>query len=68
MDENGHAHGPAHLLFVSTPAGYELIARSGEPPAPGTVLEDDARRFRVTKVAPSPLPDDARLCAYLIPA
>ena len=66
MDENGH--GPAHLLFVSSPTGYQLIARSGEPPPPGSVLEDDQRRFRVTKLAPSPLPDDPRPCAYLIPA
>jgi hypothetical protein len=68
MDENGHAHGSAHLLFVSFPSGYQLIARPGEPPAPGTVLEDDDRRFRVTKVASSPLPDDPRPCAYLLPA
>jgi hypothetical protein len=68
MDENGHAHGPTHLLFVSTPSGYRLIARSGEPPTPGSVLEDENRRFRVTKVAASPLPDDPRPCAFLVPA
>jgi hypothetical protein len=68
MDENGHVHGPAHLLFVWSPSGYRLIARSGEPPAPGSTLEDDEQRFRVTKVAPSPLPGDQRPCAYLIPA
>lgn len=68
MDENGHAHGSAHLLFVSSPTGYQLVSRQGEPPTPGSVLEDDERRFRVTKVAPSPLPDDPRLCAYLLPA
>jgi hypothetical protein len=68
VDENGHAHGPAHLLFVWSPTGYRLIARSGEPPAPGSVLEDGEERFRVTKVAPSPLPDDPRPCAYLVPA
>jgi hypothetical protein len=68
MDENGHAQGAAHLLFLSSPNGYQLVSRPGEPPAPGSVLEDDDRRFRVTKVAPSPLPDDPRPCAYLIPA
>jgi hypothetical protein len=68
MDENGHSHGPAHLLFVCAPTGYQLVVRSGEPPQPGSVLEDDQRRFRVTKLAPSPLPDDPRPCAYLIPA
>ena len=68
MDENGHGHGPAHLLFVGSPTGSQLSARSGEPPPTGSVLEDDQRRFRVTKLARSPLPDDPRLCAYLIPA
>jgi hypothetical protein len=68
VDENGQGHGPAHLLFVWSPSGYRLIARSGEPPAAGSVLEDGDQRFKVTKVAPSPLPDDSRPCAYLIPA
>jgi len=68
VTENGYAPGPAHLLFIWSPAGYQLIARTGEPPAPGSVLEDDERRYRVTKVAPSPLPDDPRPCAYLVPA
>jgi hypothetical protein len=43
-----------HLLFITRPSGYELAEREGDPPAPG-----DA------KVAPSPLPDDDRPCAYL---
>jgi hypothetical protein len=55
-----------HLLFISRPTGYELAEREGEPPAPGSELEDGAGgRFVVTKLAPSPLPDDGRTCAYL---
>ena len=68
MDENGDAHGPTHLLFLWSPSGYRLVLRSGEPPAPGSVLEDGEQRLRVTKVGQSPLPDDSRTCAYLIPA
>ena len=57
-----------YLLFVWKPSGYELAERTGEPPAPGTEVqldEDSQRRFVVSKVGPSPLPGDARPCAYL---
>jgi len=55
-----------HLLFVSRPTGYELAEREGEPPAPGEEIElDGAGSFVVVKVAPSPLPQDNRPCAYL---
>jgi hypothetical protein len=55
-----------HLLFVSKPTGYELVERGGEVPQPGAEVElEDAGRFTVAKVGPSPLPDDARPCAYL---
>jgi hypothetical protein len=56
-----------HLLFISRPTGYELAEREGEPPAPGSdvELEDGGGRFVVSKVAPSPLPQDDRPCAYL---
>jgi hypothetical protein len=57
----------AHLLFVSTSHGYQLLERRG--PAPGafeyvSVPEHDGL-FQVTKLATSPLPNDRRLCAYL---
>lgn len=55
-----------HLLFVSKPSGYELVERDGEVPAPGSAVElEEGSRFTVSKVGPSPLPDDARPCAYL---
>jgi hypothetical protein len=54
-----------YLLFVSKPTGYELAEREGEPPSPGTEIEDGDTRFVVAKVGPSPLPGDARPCAYL---
>jgi hypothetical protein len=57
----------SYLLFVTKPTGYELAEREGEPPAPGTdvELEDGGGTFFVSKIAPSPLPHDDRLCAYL---
>jgi hypothetical protein len=60
-----------HLLFISKPTGYELVEREGEPPAVGSEVELDEgadARFIVSKIAPSPLPQDERQCAYLQPA
>ena len=54
-----------HLLFVSKPSGYELVEREGEAPAPGSQIELEEARFLVAKLGPSPLPNDARPCAYL---
>jgi hypothetical protein len=57
-----------HLLFVSKPSGYELVERDGDPPEPGSEVElgENGLRFTVTKVGPSPLPQDDRPCAYLV--
>ncbi len=54
-----------HLLFVWKPSGYELREQGGDPPAVGSEVEQDGQRLLVTKIAPSPLPGDKRLCAYL---
>jgi hypothetical protein len=54
----------SHLLFVWTPKGYELQEREGELPSVGSAVEQDGARLLVTKIAPSPLPGDKRLCAY----
>jgi hypothetical protein len=60
------ADGHRYLLFVSTPTGYELAERDGEPPAAGTEVSlDDDGRYIVSKVGASPLPGDDRRCAYL---
>jgi hypothetical protein len=67
VDENGHGQGGEYLLFVWSPQGYDLIERHGEPPTAGALLEETEKRYRVTKVAPSPLPGDKRPCAYLQP-
>jgi hypothetical protein len=54
-----------YLMFIWKPSGYELREESGSPPDVGAELEADGARLRVTKVAPSPLPNDARPCAYV---
>jgi hypothetical protein len=56
-----------HLLFVTKPSGYELVERDGEVPEPGAEVEvgEDAVRYTVAKLGPSPLPQDERPCAYL---
>jgi hypothetical protein len=57
-----------HLIFISRPTGYELAEREGDPPAVGSEVELDegsGGRFVVSKIAPSPLPQDDRVCAYL---
>ncbi len=65
MDGNGRG---GYLLFVWAPSGYTLEERQGDPPPVGAEVEDGERRFRVTKIATSPLPGDRRPCAYLLPA
>ena len=54
-----------YLLFVWKPTGYELREERGELPEIGSVLDAENGRLRVTKIAPSPLPNDARMCAYV---
>ena len=64
MEGNGRS---GFLFFVWSPAGYTLVERTGDAPRPGTEVEDGDKRYRVTKIAPSPLPGDPRPCAYLQP-
>ena len=54
-----------YLLFISKPTGYELREAEGEVPSVGSEVEADDQLQQVTKVAPSPLPNDTRLCVYL---
>jgi hypothetical protein len=54
-----------HLLFVWTPSGYQLHEAPGDPPQVGTTVEREGQTLRVSKIAPSPLPQDPRVCAYL---
>jgi hypothetical protein len=56
-----------YLLFVSSPGGYSLSEREGDPPGVGEIVDVGETRLRVSKVSPSPLPGDQRPCAYLQP-
>ena len=59
-----------HVLFISHASGYQLLSREGRAPEAGTEIslsERGGRRYRVSKVGPSPLPDDPRRCAFLEP-
>ena len=60
--QEGH---PGHVLFVWSPAGYELITRAGEPPRVGEEVGVSGGPRVVTKIGPSPLPGDPRRCAFL---
>ena len=55
-----------YLLFVWTPAGYELREQDGEPPSVGDQVELDDKRLSITKVGVSPLPGDDRVCAFSV--
>lgn len=55
-----------YLLFVWTPNGYELREQQGELPEAGAEIEVGEQRLRVAKIAPSPLPGDPRVCAYVM--
>jgi hypothetical protein len=56
----------AHLLFIWTPTGYRLQEREGPPPVVGELVDlGELGRQEVQKVGPSPLPGDARPCAFL---
>ncbi|MGE5689581.1 MAG: hypothetical protein ACM33B_03395, partial [Pseudomonadota bacterium] len=55
-----------HVVFVRRASRYVLEGRDGPPPVPGDeILLGDDDRFVVLKVARSPVPDDARPCAFL---
>ena len=70
-----HAHGSPRLgvrvdldAAVQHPDAFvELAEGVGDAPAAGTEIEQGDRRFQVVRVAPSPLPGDDRICAYLQP-
>ena len=61
-DDNGKQ---TYLAFRWTAAGYELSEESGSLPDVGSKVETDGKSWTVYKVAPSPLPNDRRICAYL---
>ena len=48
------------------PQGYELRERDGDPPAVGDAVDlDEEGTYFVSRIGPSPRPQDTRMCAYL---
>jgi hypothetical protein len=66
LEPSGEVRG-GHVLFVANVGGYVLIERNGPPPLHAETLElkHPPGSFLVVKLAQSPLPGDARVCAYL---
>jgi hypothetical protein len=61
-----HDHRSGYLLFVPSSQGYRLEERDGEAPERDERVEVDGVPFVVSRVGASPLPLDARPCAYLL--
>jgi hypothetical protein len=53
------------LIFVPGP-GYRLVSGEGQVVAPGTIFEIQGEEYAVARIGRSPLPRDARRCAYLL--
>jgi hypothetical protein len=58
------ADGDTHLLFVWSPAGYELREEHGELPPVGYEFDEGELKLVISKIGVSPLPGDKRLCAF----
>jgi hypothetical protein len=63
MDERSRG---GHVLILWSPTGYTLREADGEPPAVGHELEHAGRVLVIARIGPSPLPGDARPCAYAV--
>ena len=55
-----------HVEYAPFPEGYRLIASDEPSPRPGDVVDVEGHSFLVTRVGRSPLPADARPCAFLV--
>jgi hypothetical protein len=65
MSENGGGR-RGYVLFLWSPTGYTLRELEGEPPQVGQELEENGRTLVISKVGASPLPGDARPCAFSV--
>jgi hypothetical protein len=56
------ADATSHLVFARGGDGYELVERTGPPPAPGALVDDRL----VARVGAAPVPGLHLPCAYLV--
>lgn len=56
----------SHLLFVPSPAGYEIAESDGAAPDPGARIELHGSPYLVSRRSGAPFPGDRRRCAYLV--
>ena len=58
-----------HLVYAQLGGRYELVERDGAPPEPDAILEltDTGESVLVGWIGKSPLPNDARPCAFAHP-
>jgi len=55
-----------YLLFVWSPAGYELREQTGDLPSIGDRIEDGDRTLVIGKIGASPYPGDGRPCVFTV--
>jgi hypothetical protein len=57
---------PGHLIYAQLGGRYELVERDGAPPEPGAIIEltEAGESVLVGWIGKSPLPNDARPCAF----
>jgi DNA repair exonuclease SbcCD ATPase subunit len=56
---------PAHHLLFVPGDRYSLVEAEGRVPMIDSIVELEDHRYRVARIAPSPLPADGRRCAFL---
>lgn len=56
----------AHVLFLAGDR-YRLEERPGPAPSPNERVEVDGATYAVARIGSSPLPEDRRRCAFLVP-
>ncbi len=55
-----------HVGYAPFPEGYRLVTSDAQCPLPGDVVDIEGHSFLVARVGRSPLPADARPCAFLV--
>jgi hypothetical protein len=64
-DEPASVESEVELLFIPGTT-YRLLSGEGRTLAPGAALELEGEEYAVARIGRSPLPRDARRCAYLV--